>query len=189
MTIPKGFFVFKNKLFKHNLHKNDFPGHEGRPGQVGGSKPKSGSGGQSLEKRKQGTLSKMDDNELRKHMRQANVGLGKYSRADLMDEMKRRRGIRKKEAPGGIPGLHAKTVDQSLRNPKSPNELKATLRGLGGVGDKRTQIGNTLESSGWRYDSSFQGAGSPSGNIYYRGKYNIIVEFEKNKTKVSLESQ
>lgn len=34
MAIPKGYFIHKGKLFKH-----DFKGHKGRPGQVGGSLP------------------------------------------------------------------------------------------------------------------------------------------------------
>jgi len=37
MNIPKGYFQHKGKLFKHS-----FKGHKGRPGQVGGSRARSG---------------------------------------------------------------------------------------------------------------------------------------------------
>jgi hypothetical protein len=37
MTIPKGFFLHKGRLFKHGGPGSGHRGHKGRPGQVGGS--------------------------------------------------------------------------------------------------------------------------------------------------------
>lgn len=148
------------KLFKQA--RGNF-GHKGRPGKVGGSLPQGGNG--SLYERARQEKSYQD---YEKHISDAFKKNPKLREIDMTPV-----------------NLGRDAAKDELKSPRTFFELKRAVKKLNGSGDLRRSVGKTLEDSGFRYEASFQGAGSPSTDLYIRGNFDIEVSFENNYTKVS----